>query len=122
MKTLRVGIASYEEMKARSLAIVRGSYKPSADEPKVWFTSAESFARILSNRNRALLPALSVQHFQGLSNFQKDFGVDFLRNRSDFFFGQSKSFRQTGQKLSRVSKAKNNHAGFRAKFPQFVHV
>ena len=55
MKTLRVGIASYEEMKARSLAIARGRYKPSADEPKVWFASAESFARVLSNRNRALL-------------------------------------------------------------------
>ena len=55
MKTLRVGIASYEEMKARSLAIARGRYEPSAGEPKVWFTSAESFARILSNRNRALL-------------------------------------------------------------------
>jgi len=59
MKTLRVGITSYEEMKARSLAIARGRYKPSAGEPKVWFTSAESFARILSNRNRALLRIIS---------------------------------------------------------------
>ncbi len=55
MRTLRVGIASYEEMKARTLAIARGKYRPGADEPKVWFTSAESFARILSERNRALL-------------------------------------------------------------------
>ena len=55
MKTLRVGIASYEQMKARTLAIARGEYRPAADEPKVWFRSAESFARILSDRNRALL-------------------------------------------------------------------
>jgi len=55
MKTLRVGIASYAQMKARTIAIARGEYKPTADEPKVWFTSAESFARILSDRNRALL-------------------------------------------------------------------
>ncbi len=55
MKTLRVGIASYEQMKARTIAIARGEYKPTADEPKVWFTSAESFARILSDRNRTLL-------------------------------------------------------------------
>ena len=55
MKTLRVGIASYEQMKARTIAIARGKYKPAADEPKVWFTSAESFARVLSDRNRALL-------------------------------------------------------------------
>jgi predicted transcriptional regulator len=55
MRTLHVGIASYEQMKARTLAIARGRYKPVAGEPKVWFTSAESFARVLSDRNRALL-------------------------------------------------------------------
>src|SRR5664279_1081735 len=55
MRTLRVGIASYEQMKARTLAIARGEYRPAADEPKVWFRSAESFARVLSDRNRALL-------------------------------------------------------------------
>jgi predicted transcriptional regulator len=55
MRTLRVGIASYEEMKARTLAVAMGRYKPSAGEPTVWFTSAESFARVLSDRNRALL-------------------------------------------------------------------
>src|SRR5580692_9806777 len=55
MKTLRVGIANYEQMKARTLAIARGEYRPAADESKVWFRSAESFARVLFDRNRALL-------------------------------------------------------------------
>ncbi len=55
MRTLRVGIASYEQMKARTIAIARGEYRPTADEPKVWFRSAESFARVLSDHNRALL-------------------------------------------------------------------
>src|SRR5271165_2270600 len=59
MKTLRVGIASYEQMKARTLAIARGEYKPAAGEPKVWFRSAESFARVLSDRNRALLGTIA---------------------------------------------------------------
>lgn len=59
MRTLRVGIASYEQMKARTLAIARGEYRPAADEPKVWFTSAESFARVLSDRNRALLATIA---------------------------------------------------------------
>lgn len=59
MRTLRVGIASYEQMKARTLAIARGEYKPAAGEPKVWFTSTESFARILSDRNRALLAIIA---------------------------------------------------------------
>jgi len=55
MKTLRVGIASYREMKARTIAIARGARRPGPEEPKVWFSSAESFARIVSERNRALL-------------------------------------------------------------------
>jgi len=59
MRTLRVGIASYEQMKARTVAIARGEYRPPVDEPKVWFTSAESFARVLSNRNRALLGVIA---------------------------------------------------------------
>jgi predicted transcriptional regulator len=59
MKTLRVGIASYEEMKARTVAIARGLHKPAPDEPKVWFTSAEAFARVLSDRNRAVLQTIA---------------------------------------------------------------
>lgn len=59
MKTLRVGIATYEEMKARTLAIARGEYKPRAHEPQVWFTSAESFAKVLSDRNRDLLRVIA---------------------------------------------------------------
>jgi predicted transcriptional regulator len=55
MKTLKVGIASYDAMKARTLAIAGGELQPRPGDPKVWFTSPESFAKILSNRNRALL-------------------------------------------------------------------
>ncbi len=47
MRTLRVGIASDEQLMARTLAIARGENKPAAGDPKIWFTSAESFARIL---------------------------------------------------------------------------
>ncbi len=67
MKTLRVGIASYEEMKARTLAIARGEHRPAADEPKVWFTSAESFARVLSDRNRALLGIIAESSPESLA-------------------------------------------------------
>ncbi|HVM80403.1 MAG TPA: helix-turn-helix domain-containing protein [Stellaceae bacterium] len=55
MATLRVGIASYEEMKARTLAVGRGERRATKDEPKVWFTSTESFAKVLSAGNRDLL-------------------------------------------------------------------
>ena len=62
MKTLKVGIASYEEMKARTLAIAKGELRPKVEDPKVWFTSPESFAKLLSNRNRALLAQIVDTH------------------------------------------------------------
>jgi predicted transcriptional regulator len=60
MKTLKVGIASVEDMKKRTMAIARGHLKPSKGDPKIWFTSPESFARVLSNKNRALLNLISA--------------------------------------------------------------
>lgn len=55
MTTLRAGIASYEEMKARTMRIARGEHRIARGEPKVWFTSTESFAKVLSAGNRELL-------------------------------------------------------------------
>ncbi len=54
-KILRIGIASRAQMRARTLAVVRGKHKPGLDEPKVWFTSMESLAQILSSKNTLLL-------------------------------------------------------------------
>lgn len=61
MTTLRVGIADYEEMKARTMRIARGEEKPAPDDPKVWFTSTESFAQVLSAGNRELLRVIAEQ-------------------------------------------------------------
>ncbi len=61
MTTLKVGIADYEEMKARTMRIARGEEKPAPDDPKVWFTSTESFAQILSSGNRELLRIIYEQ-------------------------------------------------------------
>jgi len=55
MTTLKVGIASYAEMKARTIAVARGERRFAPGEPKVWFTSTESFAKVLSAGNRELL-------------------------------------------------------------------
>lgn len=61
MTTLRVGIASYEEMKARTMAVASGKRRIAAGEPKVWFTSTESFARVLSKGNRELLRIIAEE-------------------------------------------------------------
>ncbi len=43
MTTLRVGIASYEEMKAMTLAVARGQRKLAPREPRIWFPSTGVF-------------------------------------------------------------------------------
>jgi predicted transcriptional regulator len=70
MKKLIVGIASYEEMKARSLAIASGNYLPEKGEPKVWFTSLESFAKVLSKRNVELLQIIAERKPVGYKELQ----------------------------------------------------
>ena len=67
MKTLKIGIASYEEMKARTLAIARGQRRRRRGEPKIWFRSVESFAKVLSERNRALLALIAQEEPQSLA-------------------------------------------------------
>jgi predicted transcriptional regulator len=52
---LRIGIASRDQMRARTLAIARGELRPGRDDPKVWFTSLESLAQVLSTKNTLLL-------------------------------------------------------------------
>jgi predicted transcriptional regulator len=55
MKTIKIGIMSQKEIRARTLAIARGEYKPRPDEPKIWFTSIRSLAEVLSDDNQMLL-------------------------------------------------------------------
>ncbi|MDP1815221.1 MAG: hypothetical protein Q8K92_12300, partial [Leadbetterella sp.] len=61
-KTLTIGIASFNAYKARTLSIARGEYKPGKDEPKIWFSSIESFAQILSTKNQRLLEIIATEN------------------------------------------------------------
>jgi predicted transcriptional regulator len=74
MKTLKIGIASYEDMKARTMKIVRGQLKPRPKDPKVWFTSTESFAKVLSNKNRALLATIIETHPDSIQELAESTG------------------------------------------------
>jgi predicted transcriptional regulator len=74
MTTLRVGIATYEQFKARTIAIAKGEYKPRRDEPKLWFTSLESFAKLLSPKNRALLKLIAETHPDSLQELSDKTG------------------------------------------------
>ena len=58
LKTIIVGIMSKEEYKKRTIEIVRGTYIPTKDEPKIWFESIKSMAQILSSENQLLLKVI----------------------------------------------------------------
>ena len=69
-KILTVGVMSYEDMKARTMAIARGELRPSKSDPKVWFTSIESVAKVLSARNRELLEQIATQQPASLAELE----------------------------------------------------
>jgi len=52
---IKVGIASHDALRERALRIARGERRRQSDEPKIWFTSLESLAKVLSEPNRKLL-------------------------------------------------------------------
>ena len=58
-RVLRIGIAPREQIQARTIAIVRGELHQRPDDPKIWFTSLESLAQVLSTRNQSLLELIA---------------------------------------------------------------
>jgi len=56
--TLRIGIASREQIRRRSIEIAAGKRRPRPDEPKIWFTSLDAILRVLSDRNMLLLEVI----------------------------------------------------------------
>ena len=74
MSTLRVGIASYERIKERTRAIARGELRPGPRDPKVWFPSTESLARVLSSKNQELLETIRRSEPKSLTELAVETG------------------------------------------------
>jgi predicted transcriptional regulator len=55
---LHIGIAPREYVHRRMLDIAKGARRRGPDEPRVWFTSAEALARVLSKKNMLLIEAI----------------------------------------------------------------
>jgi predicted transcriptional regulator len=58
-KTLKIGIAPRQAIARYTRDVVAGRRRRSADDPDVWFTSVESFAKVMSDRNRGLLTLIA---------------------------------------------------------------
>lgn len=53
MKAL-IGVMPEDQIRKRMLAIAKGEHAPVAGEPKIWFTSVNAVAQVLSNENIVL--------------------------------------------------------------------
>lgn len=69
-KTLKIGIMSRDDFQERSLAIVRGEYKPRPDEPKIWFETIQSLAQVLSEENQSFLQIIAEQKPESIRALQ----------------------------------------------------
>jgi predicted transcriptional regulator len=66
-KVIKIGIASQSEIRARVLAIASGVLKPKPSDPKIWFTSIQSLAQVLSDQNRDLLRVIRESRPKSIS-------------------------------------------------------
>jgi predicted transcriptional regulator len=55
---LKVGIASRDTIRERTIAIASGKLAPAQGDPKIWFTSIEDLAAVFSEQNMLLLEML----------------------------------------------------------------
>lgn len=70
-RVMKVGIISKEDYIKRTVAIVKGDYKPRKDEPKVWFDSVKSMAQVLGNENQELLKLIIEHKPHSLSELER---------------------------------------------------
>jgi predicted transcriptional regulator len=70
VKILHIGIASPGYVKRRMLEIARGG-KSQQGEPKVWMSSFESLAKVLSDKNMTLLQTIRKSHPQSVTELAR---------------------------------------------------
>jgi predicted transcriptional regulator len=73
--TLRIGIASREQIKRRSIEIAAGKRQRRANEPKIWFTSLDAILRVLSDRNLLLLESIRNSQPASLTELAERMGM-----------------------------------------------
>ena len=61
MKKLKIGIASLEEQKRRTISLAAGARSRGPGEPHIWFASLKAAAEVL-DRNKELLRLMVEEH------------------------------------------------------------
>lgn len=70
LMTLHIGIAPASYVKKRMTEIARGS-KPLPDEPRVWVTSLDSLAKVITEKNMLLLEVIRNSQPQSLGELAR---------------------------------------------------
>lgn len=73
-KVLKVGIAPLATVEAYTRDIVAGLRRRAPSDPDIWFSSIESFAKVLSDKNRDLLRLIASEPFESLDALAKATG------------------------------------------------
>jgi predicted transcriptional regulator len=73
-KVLRVAIAPRDAIIRYTREIVAGRRRRVSEDPDVWFTSLESFAKVLSDKNRALLALIAERRPESIEALAAESG------------------------------------------------
>ena len=73
-RILHIGIAPRERIHRRMLDIAKGAKRQQPGEPRVWFTSWEALARVLSRKNLALIEMIREAEPQSVTELAKRVG------------------------------------------------
>lgn len=76
MRSIRIGVASDQEIRSRMLDIAAGRIKPSTQEPQIWVRSVDEFRKLLSEKNVNLLAAIRSQHPKSISELAQNIHED----------------------------------------------
>ena len=71
MKTLKIGIMPVSEFQKYTIDIAKGIYKPKRSDPKIWFSSIESFNQVLSSNNQYLLKLILENEPQSIKELSE---------------------------------------------------
>lgn len=71
LKILHIGVASREYVKRRTIEIATGKRPPKSGEPKLYVSSLDALAKILSERNMLLLEMIRNSHPKSLTELAK---------------------------------------------------
>jgi predicted transcriptional regulator len=73
-KVLRIGVSSKEAIRKRTIDIASGAIQPTDHDPKVWVTSTQALAQLLSAENIGLLKIIQTTHPASVSELARTTG------------------------------------------------